>query len=156
MTDILLIEGNSEEAEEALQSLKAEGLLTPIHVVGDGPEALDFLFSPRMLETRHGSQPALILLALRLPLIDSADLLQIIKADPRTRAIPTVILTSGLFDNTIQRTLKCRADGFLEKPLTFRRLLLTAKAVGIRLAYQRHEDSLRDRVFDEKRESSAD
>ncbi|HEX5423800.1 MAG TPA: response regulator [Candidatus Acidoferrales bacterium] len=136
MASILLIDGNAEEAADALDSLNADGLLTPIHIVGDGPEALNFLFSPSMLDLRHGTQPALILLDLRLPVIDSEDLLQIIKADPRTQMIPTIILTSAPFADAIHRKLKCRADGFLEKPLTFRRLLLAAKAVGIRLAYK--------------------
>lgn len=138
MAGILLIDGNAEEAADAVESLSADGLLTPIHVAGDGPEALNFLFSPSMLDLRHGTQPALILLDLRLPVIDSEDLLQIIKADPRTQLIPTVVLTSAPFAEAIHCKLKCRADGFLEKPLTLRRLLLAAKAVGIRLAYKKN------------------
>jgi two-component system, response regulator len=109
MRDILLAEGNAEDAAVALESFKANGLLNPVRFAGDGREVLDFLFSWRALSRSPTDQPALILLDLHLPIIDSRDLLQLIKADPHTQRIPTIVLTSGVFDRKARDALgHCR------------------------------------------------
>lgn len=145
MGDILLIQGNVRDAQTTLNSFRENGLLNLVHVVSDGRQALDFLLSPKMLELRSGRQPALILLGLGIPLIEAPELLQILKGDPRTNMIPTIVVTSTLFDHEIRGAIKCRADGFVEKPLTFRKLLLMAKTVGVSLSYRQQRRPDEDR-----------
>jgi two-component system, response regulator len=94
MKDIPLIEGNAQDAEIALECLKVNGPANRTHVVGDGPEALDFLLSRRAVAKWGEGQPILILLDLVVPILSGLEVLRINKADPRTRKIPVVVQNS--------------------------------------------------------------
>ncbi|HKS68030.1 MAG TPA: response regulator [Candidatus Acidoferrales bacterium] len=146
MQDILLIESNIRDAHVALQSFKAKGLVNDVRVAGDGPEALDFLLSRNALERRGEAQPVLILLNLSLPLIGGLEVLRIIKSDPRAKRIPVVVLTSSVSDLDIQCAIRFRADAFIEKPLTFQKLLVTAGQLGVPLSHQSVGLSAGDRL----------
>ncbi|MES2569057.1 MAG: response regulator, partial [Verrucomicrobiota bacterium] len=96
ITEILLVEDNPEDLALALRALRKSNLAHCIHVARDGAEALEFIFCEgahceRKIE--HG--PRLILLDLKLPKVDGLEVLRRIKSDPRTRTIPTVVLTSS-------------------------------------------------------------
>ena len=142
---ILMAEGRAEDAETALRSFGRAGLTNKIHVTGDGPETLDFLFSRRMLAKRRGGQPILILLDLALPLLSGLEVLRIIKADSRGKKIPVVVLTSTPSDLDIHAAMKFGADSFLEKPITFHKLLPIATRHGISLSREKHEFTAVDR-----------
>ena len=135
---ILLVDGDAQHAMSVEASFSSNGLATVVHVVGDGYEALDFLFSSRALEIRGGSQPALILLDLSVPVMHGLHVLQTVKADPRTAEIPVIMLTSPASELDIHAAIKNGADSIVEKPLTFHKLLLAAKRLGIRLDRSGH------------------
>ena len=146
MQDILLVEGNLQDARTALQSFKVHGLVNGIHLASEGPEALDFLLSREALATRSEAQPSLILLSLVLPIIGGLEVLRIIKADPRTRHIPVVVLISSASDLDIQTAMKLQADAVIEKPATFHKLLLVARRLGVSLSHEKHRLSAGDRL----------
>ena len=94
--EILLVEDNEDDLELALHALRKEKLANSIHVARDGEEALDFLFCSGPHASRSFDQPPkLVLLDLKLPKVDGMEVLKRLKADPRTRQIPVVILTSS-------------------------------------------------------------
>src|SRR5947209_19601549 len=88
--EILLVEDNMDDVELTLHALRKGNLANHIHVARDGEEALEFLFS-RSSERL----PKLVLLDLKLPKVDGIDVLRRVRADPRTRTSPMVILTSA-------------------------------------------------------------
>src|ERR1700722_2524724 len=93
--DILLVDDNSSDVELAVHSLRQK-IPNSIAVAEDGREALDYLFCQGNYQNRKSSErPRVILLDLKLPKLDGLEVLKIIKADARTRAIPVVILTSS-------------------------------------------------------------
>lgn len=67
------------------------------------------------LATRH--QPDLILLDVHLPDINGADVLARLKARPRTRDLPVVILSADATRSQINRLLALGANDYLTKPL---------------------------------------
>ena len=100
--EILLVEDNPDDLELTVRALRKAHLANHIHVARDGAEALEFIFGEGRYADRDTSDmPKLILLDLKLPLVDGLEVLQRIKADPRTFAIPTVVLTSSKEQNDV-------------------------------------------------------
>jgi len=88
--EILLVDDNTNDVELTIHALRKGNLTNHIHVARDGEEALEFLFS-----RSFDRLPKLVLLDLKLPKVDGMEVLRRVKADPRTRTIPVVILTSS-------------------------------------------------------------
>ena len=94
--DILLIEDNSSDAEMTINALKAHGLSKKLLHLKDGAIALDFLFAQGAYTQRKvENTPRLILLDLKMPKVNGIEVLEKIRADPRTKRIPVVMLTSS-------------------------------------------------------------
>jgi two-component system response regulator len=130
--EILLVEDNPDDLELTLHSLRRENLANNIHVVRDGEEALEFLFSSgpqgeHLLE----SPPKLILLDLKLPKVDGMEVLKRLKADERTRTIPVVILTSSKEERDLVKGYGLGANSYIQKPVDFGQFRETIKKVGL-------------------------
>src|SRR3984957_2568528 len=93
--EILLVEDNPNDELLALHAFKKHNFANKIHVVRDGAEALEFLFCTGAYAERLFENPRVILLDKKLPLVDGLEVLRQIRADPRTRLIPVVMLTSS-------------------------------------------------------------
>ncbi|RPI87268.1 MAG: helix-turn-helix domain-containing protein [Chloroflexi bacterium] len=84
-TGALLIVDDDPEARQSLQSLAEQGLPgCTIHQAGDGEMALAFM---------EHEVPALVLLDMVMPGLSGADVLDQMRADPRLRQVPVVILS---------------------------------------------------------------
>jgi two-component system, response regulator len=130
--EILLVEDNPGDAELTLNALARSGVRQNVHTVHDGEEALDFLFcrgsySARMFE----SPPRLVLLDVKLPKVNGLEVLQKVKEDPRTRAIPIVMLTSSREERDLVAGYKYGANSYIQKPLDFMEFRETAKHLGL-------------------------
>jgi CheY-like chemotaxis protein len=102
--DILLVEDNQDDMDLALHALRREKLANSIYVARDGEEALDFLFCRGTFARRSFDQPPkLVLLDLKLPKVDGLEVLKELKSDPRTKAIPVVIMTSSKEERDLVR-----------------------------------------------------
>jgi CheY-like chemotaxis protein len=130
--DILLVEDSPDDAELALHALRKEKLANSIFVAHDGEEALDFIFCRgAFAERQFDRPPKLILLDLKLPKIDGMQVLKAIKADPRTKLIPVVILTSSKEERDLVSGYDLGANSFIQKPVDFDQFRETVKNVGL-------------------------
>jgi len=95
-------------------------LANQLHFVEDGEELMDYL-RRRGQYTHLSSEPlpGMILLDLNMPRKDGREALQEIKADPRLRSIPVVILTTSKADEDILRAYDLGVNSFILKPVTF-------------------------------------
>ena len=75
---------------------------------GDGVEAMEFLRSEG--EYADAPRPDLILLDLNLPRKDGREVLAEIKADPRWRRIPVVVLTTSQAEEDVLKSYQLHAN----------------------------------------------
>jgi two-component system cell cycle response regulator DivK len=62
-------------------------------------------------------QPQLILMDIQMPGIDGIEALRQIRADERTKGIPTVALTASVMSGDRERFDEAGFDGFIAKPI---------------------------------------
>jgi two-component system, response regulator len=129
--EILMVEDNPDDEELALIALRENKLANLIDVVRDGEEALEYLFCTGRYTHRNMNQlPRLILLDIKLPKVDGLQVLERIKADPRTRAIPVVILTSSREEPDVERGYLLGANSYIVKPVDFEQFLSAVRQIG--------------------------
>jgi CheY-like chemotaxis protein len=75
--------------------------------------------------------PALILLDLKLPKVDGLEVLRRIRADPRTRRVPVVVLTSSNQDADLSTAYDLGANAYVRKPVTFSEFTDAMHTVGL-------------------------
>lgn len=130
--EVLLVEDTPEDAELVVRTLKKHRLANQMEWVKDGAEALDFVFARGAYAERSMRYaPKVILLDLKLPKVDGLEVLQAIRADPRTRPIPVVIMTSSTQDEDVKRGYQCGANSFVSKPVKFEDFAEVASKLGM-------------------------
>jgi CheY-like chemotaxis protein len=131
LVDILLVEDNQDDLDLTLYALRRQNLANNIFVVRDGEEALDFLFCRGAFGERHTAQPPkLVLLDLKLPRVDGFQVLREIKSDPRTKAIPVVIMTSSKEERDLISGYELGVNSYIQKPMDFDQFRETVKQLG--------------------------
>jgi two-component system response regulator len=73
----------------------------------------------------------LILLDLSLPRISGLDVLQRIRADPRTALLPVVMLTASTEQEDVIRSYALGANAYVRKPVDFVEFAEAAKTLGL-------------------------
>lgn len=130
--EILLVEDNPNDVELTLHALRKNKLTNPIQVVRDGEEALEFIFGEGKFKERDVNyQPRVILLDLKLPKVDGIEVLRRIKADPRTRKIPVVVLTSSSEERDIVETYNLGVNSYIRKPVDFEQFTEAIRIIGM-------------------------
>lgn len=120
--EILLVEDKPTDAELVLRSLKK--ITKKFYVVGDGAEALEFIFATGKYAQRNMENvPSVILLDLKLPKVDGIEVLRRIKSDDRTKNIPVVALTSSSEDRDLRECYKLGINSYIVKPVDFEKFM---------------------------------
>jgi two-component system response regulator len=117
---ILLVEDNGDDEILTLRALRANDIENKVFVVRDGEEALEFLFCTNTYAERDPHDlPQLILLDVKLPKMDGPEVLRRLRADPRTRLIPVVMLTSSKEERDLIESYKSGANSYMCKPVNY-------------------------------------
>lgn len=129
--EILLVEDNPADAELALRALKRNKIANNIIVVGDGEEALDFIFARGAFSGRKVEDgPKVVILDLKLPKVDGLEVLREMKSDPRTRIIPVVVLTSSKEEADIVESYRLGVNSYIVKPVDFEKFVESVRTLG--------------------------
>ncbi len=131
-TTILLVEDNPDDEALTLRAMKKNNIKNEIVVAHDGVEALDYLFATGGFAGRDvGDTPQLILLDLKLPKIDGLEVLRRLRADPRTKFIPVVILTSSKEEQDLISSYSLGANSYVRKPVDFTQFMEAVRQLGM-------------------------
>ena len=129
---ILLVEDNPNDVKLTLHALSEENLANAIQVARDGEEALDFLFCRGEFANRSFDHPPrLVLLDIKLPKVDGLEVLRAVKGDPRTKAIPVVVISSSREESDLVKSYKLGVNAYIQKPVEFDAFRRAVKQLGL-------------------------
>jgi CheY-like chemotaxis protein len=128
---ILLVDDDPNDVELTLRAFRAHPLGNQVVVAHDGLEALDYLHGTGVHAGRDaGVLPQVVLLDLNLPVLDGLEVLRRIRADPRTRHLPVVILTSSDEHSDRLAGYGLGANSYVRKPVDFKQFSEAVNRLG--------------------------
>jgi two-component system response regulator len=126
-----LVEDNRDDETLVRRALRWSGVDCEIVVARDGAAALDFLFALGEWKDRDlAEQPLLVLLDISLPKVNGFEVLREIRADPVTRRVPVVVLTSSSRQADILSGYDAGANGYVVKPSQLPEFVEAARELG--------------------------
>lgn len=128
---ILLAEDDAHDVELTLAALDDDHLANSVVTVGDGAEALDYLYARGEFATRSNGNPILVLLDLKMPKVDGLEVLKTIKSDVDLQMIPVVILSSSREIPDLVECYKHGVNAYVVKPVDFGEFMKAVKQLGI-------------------------
>ena len=123
--DFLLVEDNPDDVELIKIALGRRNLANRLVVAGDGAEALD------LLTGEHARRFAFVLLDLKLPKISGHEVLARVRANPETRSLPVIILTSSSEQEDMVKSYDSGANSYVRKPVNFGDFAEAVAALGL-------------------------
>lgn len=129
---ILLIEDNPSDIGLTQRALQRSNITNELVVATDGEEGLDYLFCRgRWAGRANHALPVVVLLDLKLPKVDGLEVLRAIRADPATRRVPVVILTSSREEQDVATGYDLGVNSYIRKPVDFTQFAETIKQLGL-------------------------
>jgi CheY-like chemotaxis protein len=128
---IVLAEDDDGHATLIQRNLERAGVVNGFIRVKDGQEALDLIHG----EGPYAEQPprgnVLLLLDINMPRVDGVEVLRRLKADPRTTAIPVIMLTTTDDPREIERCYQLGCSVYVTKPVEYSAFIEAIKRLGL-------------------------
>lgn len=127
--NILIVEDDPQDVLLTRRVLEKMRLANRVDVVGDGPQAIDYL-----LGTGPGAMrelPVMLLLDIGLPGLSGLEVLARLRADPRTALLPVVMLTASQDEHDLIASYENGCNSFVRKPLDFADFAEAVARIGI-------------------------
>jgi two-component system response regulator len=129
---ILLVDDNPSDVDLTIRAFERCSIVNEIVVAEDGQEALDYLWGRGKWDGRNPCEiPALTLLDLKLPKVSGLDVLRQIRAEPHTRRVPVVILTSSREEQDVAAGYDYGVNGYIRKPVDFAAFAVTVQQLSL-------------------------
>ena len=127
---ILMADDDPDDRLLAKDALEESRLMNELQFVEDGEELMDYLHRRgKYQDLTNTPLPGLILLDLNMHRKDCREALAEIKADPRLKRIPVVVLTTSKAEEDIFITYDLGVSGFVIKPVSLEGLVQVMKSL---------------------------
>lgn len=117
LIEILLVEDNEDDIVLLQEAFAEASLVNVMQVARDGEEAMVYLRREGVY--RNAKMPGLVLLDINMPKKNGFEVLSEMKAEPKFRHIPVVMLTTSDRDEDILKSYVSGACSFIRKPVDF-------------------------------------
>ncbi len=122
---ILLVEDDVVDAMTVKRALKDIRVTNPLHTVGNGEEAMEFL-------TNSGhDNPGIILLDLNMPKMNGLEFLKIVKSEAKLKRIPVVVLTTSKEEQDKIESFELGVAGYMIKPVDYMQFVETMRTINM-------------------------
>lgn len=128
---VLMADDDEDDQLFAQDAFEESGLPHNLSFVNDGEALIAHL--NHCIESDSSSRtllPDLILLDLNMPRKDGREALREIKANPKLRHIPVVVLTTSSANGDVYRSYDIGANSYITKPVTFESLVDVLNTLG--------------------------
>ena len=124
LSPVLLAEDDPNDVLLIRQALKENQALNPVHAVGNGDEAIQYLAGEGPFADRAAYPfPALFLLDLKMPVKDGLEVLRWLHEHPEIPGkLPVVVLSSAELPNETQLAYAMDIQACIVKPLGYSEL----------------------------------
>lgn len=125
--EVLLVEDNPGDVRLTQETFLEGRLRNHLHVVDDGVKALAYLRN--LGEYKNVKRPDIVLLDLNLPKKDGREVLAEIKADPKLKRIPVVILTASQTEEEILKAYNLNVNCYITKPVDVEKFIKAVRSI---------------------------
>ncbi|MEM7769726.1 MAG: response regulator [Cyanobacteria bacterium P01_A01_bin.37] len=129
-TRILLVEDDLNDLELINLAFESYNFANQIDIVTDGEQALQFLLGDENVLPQP-FLPRLMLLDLKLPKVSGIEVLQQLRAHPRTRNMVIVVMTSSREDSDLKACYDLGVNSYVVKPLDFQQFTDVTQQIGL-------------------------
>ena len=129
---IIMVEDDEGHARLIERNIRRAGINNRVRHFLDGTSALDFMFNSAEGPAKNG--PALILLDLNLPDMSGTEILVRIKAEPKLKRTPVIVLTTTDDKVEIQRCYDLGCNVYITKPVNYENFADAIRQLGLFLS----------------------
>jgi CheY-like chemotaxis protein len=124
---ILVVDDDEGHAILIRENLESANVPNPIEHFRDGQAVLDF-FAQR---PPTSSESYIVLLDIRMPKVDGIEVLRRIRADPRLRMLPVIMLTTTDDARDVERCHRLGCNGYIQKPVDYDKFADAIRRIGL-------------------------
>ena len=125
---ILLVDDNPDDVYLTMHAFRKNDIDNEIIVANDGVEALALLLPSDGSPPLH---PIIVLLDLNMPRMGGLEVLARLRADPSTRSLPVIVLTTSDQERDIAESYDLGVNSYVQKPVTPNGFFEAAKVLGV-------------------------
>jgi CheY-like chemotaxis protein len=126
---ILIVDDSPKDVELTVSALAEKNLANEVIVAEDGVEALDYLYKRGLFSGEH-SNPAVILLDIKMPRMNGIEVLKHIRSNPEFKFIPVIMVTSSREEKDLVESYKLGANSYVVKPVDIVQFIDAIKTLG--------------------------
>lgn len=117
--NILLVEDDEVDVMNVKRAFKKNKIANPLYIASNGLEALEMLRGEEGSMSVMPPRRRLILLDLNMPKMNGLEFLHELRADPKLKITPVIVLTTSDEDRDRVEAYNMNVAGYILKPVTF-------------------------------------
>ncbi|GLR26719.1 MULTISPECIES: response regulator [Limnobacter] len=131
MTDVVLVDDNSNDADLALRVVRKTASNSSTVLLEDGERAIEYFRQLMDSQTDEvgPNLPKLLLLDLKLPKLDGLEVLRFLRSHEVFNTMPIVVLSSSREISDVRKAYELGVNSFAVKPVQFDQYLTRISAL---------------------------